>query len=143
MNNKTIKVYDTITKRMVDVTVSPEVYREYKRSVWREEKNDSSFYEHEIQFSQLIGGNDGAFENFREFIDAGDPTADKVMMITNIEAMLNAVKKLDAHDKELIKMLFFSNMTERECADHYGINQKNINKKKKRILAKLYKLINS
>lgn len=143
MNNKIIKVYDTITDRMVDVTVSPEVYREYKRSVWREEKNDSSFYEHEIQFSQLIGGNDGAFENFREFIVAGDPTADKVIMIANIESMLNAVKKLDDQDKELIKMLFFSKMTERECADHYGISQKNINKKKKRILSKLYKLINS
>ena len=63
-------------------------------------------------------------------------------MIANIEAMLKAIKQLDDEEKELINKLFFDNMTERECADYYGINQKNINKKKKRILSKLYKLIN-
>lgn len=142
MNTKIIQVYDTITGKMVDVSVSQEVYKEYKRAEWREEKNDSSFFEHEIQFSQLNGGNDGSFENFREFVVVGDPTADRAIMIANIEAMLKAIKQLDDEEKELINKLFFDNMTERECADYYGINQKNINKKKKRILSKLYKLIN-
>ncbi|MBE6869148.1 MAG: hypothetical protein E7494_10350 [Ruminococcus albus] len=142
MNTKIIQVYDTITGKMVDVSVSQEVYKEYKRAKWREEKNDSSFFEHEIQFSQLNGGNDGSFENFREFVVVGDPTADRAIMIANIEEMLKAIKQLDDEEKELINKLFFDNMTERECADYYGINQKNINKKKKRILSKLYKLIN-
>ena len=137
----TVKVYDTFTGNMVDVEVSAEVYREYKQAKWREEKNDASFFEHEIQFSQLIGGNDGAFENFREFVVVGDPTADMAIMIADIEAMLKAIKQLDDEDKKLIKMLFYDSMTERECAAYYGINQKNINKKKRRILSKLYKLI--
>lgn len=142
MNTKTIQIYDTITGKIVETNVSEEVYREYMRAEWREEKNAASFFEHEIQFSQLIGGNDGAFENFREFVVAGDPTADRAIMIADIEAMLKAIKQLDEEDKELIKMLFYDNLTERECAEHYGINQKNINKKKRRILFKLYKLIN-
>ena len=44
-------------------------------------------------------------------------------------------------DKELIRMLFFEKKTERECAEHFGINQKNINKKKQRILCRLNKLL--
>ena len=38
-------------------------------------------------------------------------------------------------------MLFFENKTERECAEFYGVNQKNINKKKTKILCKLNKLL--
>jgi hypothetical protein len=67
MNNKIVKVYDTITGKMVDVEVSQEIYTEYMRTEWGIKNNDNSFYNHEIQFSQLIGGDDGAFENFREF----------------------------------------------------------------------------
>ena len=44
MNKKTINVYDTITGQIVEVEVSQEVYEEYKRAGWREEKNNSSFF---------------------------------------------------------------------------------------------------
>ncbi|MCR5021178.1 sigma-70 family RNA polymerase sigma factor [Ruminococcus sp.] len=143
MNKKTIKVYDTITGKMVDVEVSEKVYKAYTRTEWNIKNNDNSFFEHEIQFSQLIGGDNGSFENFREFIIDEDAAANKAIIMAEIEAMFKAVKRLDEKDKALIKMLFFDSMTERECAVYYSINQKNINKKKKRILAKLYKLINS
>lgn len=72
MNNKVLKVYDTITGKMVDVEVTPEVYREYMRTEWGIKNNNNSFYEHEIQFSALIGGNDDAYENFDEFIQNDD-----------------------------------------------------------------------
>ena len=38
---------------------------------------------------------------------------------------------------QLISLIYFENKTERECAEIYAISQKNINKKKKRILDKI------
>lgn len=67
MKKNTVRVYDTISKKVVEVEVSDEVYTQYKRTKWAIENNNSSFYEDEIQFSALIGGHENAFENFKEF----------------------------------------------------------------------------
>ena len=67
MKKSTVRIYDTISKEYVDIEVSEEVYTYYNRSQWNMDDNDDSFYKHEVQFSALIGGNDGTFENFREF----------------------------------------------------------------------------
>lgn len=140
MNKKTLKVYDTCTGKYVDVPVSDTVYQEYRRAVWREEKNDAHFFDNEIQFSVLIGGNNGNFENFHEFI-IEDHTVSEAIKKTNIETVLSLIKELEPSDKALLKMIYFDNRSERECASAFGINQKNINKKKKRVLAKLHNLL--
>ena len=54
---------------------------------------------------------------------------------------MTALFFLPKNDRKLIEMLYFENMTERECAEFYGISQKNINKKKTNILCKLNKLL--
>ena len=64
-----ITVYNTLTSKYEEVSVSEEVYRVYMRTSWNIKDNAKSFYAHEIQLSSLIGGDDGAYENFREFID--------------------------------------------------------------------------
>ena len=122
MKKNTVRVYDTVSKKYVDVEVSEEVRVHYNRTQWNIDDNNGSFYNHEIQFSALIGGKDGTFENFREFIN-------------------DCLIFLPESDRELIEMLYFENMTERECAEFYGISQKNINKKKVKILCKLNKLL--
>lgn len=141
MNTKIIKVYDTITGKIVGVEVTEKVYKAYTRTEWGIKNNDNSFFEHEIQFSQIIGGDNGSFENFSEFILDGDPTASAALEKTALDELLKALKQLDRQDQELIHLLYFSNMTERSCAKYYGISCKNIHKKKVRILLKLYKLI--
>lgn len=142
MNKKTIKVYDTITGQIVDVEVSQEIYEEYKRARWREAKNDRSFFDHEIQYSLLIGGKDGAFENFHEFISEGDPTAKAVIEKVLIKEVLTALGKLKVYDRRLIEMIYFENFTERECAKELETTQQNIHKRKERILYKIHKLLN-
>lgn len=52
-NNKTVRVYDTINKKYVDVEVSEEIYKQYQRTQWNIDDNNESFYKHEIQFSML------------------------------------------------------------------------------------------
>lgn len=140
MKKNTVCVYDTISKKVVEVEVNDEIYTHFKRSKWAIENNNSSFYEHEIQFSALIGGHENAFENFREFMTDYDVEKEIDRKIF-IERLYNSLKLLSDSDRELIVMLYFKNKTERECAEFYGISQKNVNKKKTKILCKLHKLL--
>lgn len=67
MKKNTVRVFDTISKKVVRVEVSDEVRTHYKRTQWNIDDNNKSFYKHEIQFSALIGGHKNAYENFHEF----------------------------------------------------------------------------
>lgn len=58
MKKNTVRVYDKISKKVVKVEVSDAIYTHFKRTKWAIENNNSSFYEHEIQFSALIGGHE-------------------------------------------------------------------------------------
>ena len=135
-----MRVYDTISKKVVEVEVSDEVRTHYNRTQWNIDDNNESFYKHEIQFSALIGGHENAFENFREFMTDYnvEKETDLKMLVEKLYSCLELLSELD---RELIMMLYFENKTERECAEIYGINQKNINKKKARILCRLNKLL--
>ncbi len=140
MKKNTVRVYDTILKKIVEVEVSDEVRTHYNRTQWNIDDNDESFYKHEIQFSALIGGHKNTFENFREFMtdyDVEEETYRKML----IEKLYSSIDFLSESERDLIIMLFFENKTERECAEFYGVNQKNINKKKAKILCKLNKLL--
>lgn len=128
MKKNTVCVYDTISKKIVEVEVSDEVFINFKRAKWTIENNNSTFYEHEIQFSALIGGHENVFENFREFIPDYDVEKETDLKIY-AERLHGCLKLLSESERELIIMLFFKNKTERECAEFYGINQKNIHKK--------------
>ena len=66
----TLIVFNTCTQEYEEVIVTEEVYRAYCRTRWNIKDNDQSFFDHEIQTSGMIGSQDGAYENFREFIDA-------------------------------------------------------------------------
>ena len=136
MSKNTVRVYDTIAKKYVEVEVTENIRTYYNRTQWNIDDNDKSFYKHEIQFSALIGGNDGAFENFREFNE--ENSVDNHLIVKELN---NALKKLAVQDRELIEMLYYRGMNERECAEFYGISQKNIHKKKMRILGNLHKLL--
>lgn len=140
MKKNMVCVYDTISKKIVEVEVSDEVCTNFKRTKWTIENNNSSFYDHEIQFSALIGGHENAFENFKEFknsFDVEEETDRKIF----IEQLYSCLRLLSKSEHDLIIMLFFENKTERECAEFYGVSQKNINKKKTNILCKLNKLL--
>lgn len=136
----TLTVYNTVTRRNEEVEVTREVYHAYRRTGWNIEDNDASFFEHEIQMSSLIGGEDGAYENFREFIDTENIPDNTVLKETEIEALRRAVSALPDADKALIKALFYDGLTEREYAKETGIPQKTINNRKMVILRKLRKL---
>ena len=141
MKKNTVRVYDTVSKKYVDVEVSEEVRVHYNRTQWNIDDNNKSFYNHEIQFSALIGGKDGTFENFREFITEYDDVEKKAAHKMLVEKLYDCLIFLPESERELIEMLYFENKTERECAEILCTSQQNVHKKKKKILCKLNKLL--
>lgn len=143
MKTKILKVYDTITKRPVDIEVTPEVFDEYLKLNWRIKKKNSSFYEHEVQFSMLISNSNSSLEGFKEFVSDPEDTVDKAVNAVITEDLNKCLHLLKPHEKKLIKMLFFDELTENECGTYFNCSQVNIHKAKHRVLSKLYKLLNN
>ena len=83
MSKNTVRVYDTITKKYVEVEVNETVRTYYDRTQWNIEDNDKSFYKHEIQFSALKGNINGELENFKEF-RTDDDSVEKCIMVLSI-----------------------------------------------------------
>ena len=128
-------VYNTITSRYEFVELPEPVYSELKRWDWRQEKQETAAHRHEIVASELHGD----YEDFHEFADEIDVADDAVKLIM-LQRLRICMNNLTEEERELISALFFFGMTEREYGKIHGISQKNVNKKKRRILCKLYKL---
>ena len=133
----TLKVYNTLTKQYEDVVVTKKVYDTYRRTEWNIKDNDESFYEHEIQISGLIGGEDDAYENFREFIDDVNIPENIFMTREGMVEVRNAVRILPVQERNLIVALYYERLTENEYADKIGVSQQYVSKSKKKILKKL------
>ena len=132
---------NTVTHRNEEVEVTHEVYHAYRRTGWGIENNDTSFFAHEIQMSGLIGGEEGAYENFKEFIDTENIPDKTVVAAMELDALQIALSALPDADKALVQALFYDGLTEQEYAAQVGISQQMINRKKQRILKLLKKLL--
>ena len=91
--------------------------------------------------SGLIGGEDGAYENFKEFIDTENIPDKTVVAAMELDALQIALSALPDADKALVQALFYDGLTEQEYAAQVGISQQMINRKKQRILKLLKKLL--
>jgi len=137
----TLTVFNTCTSQYEDVEVTREVYNEFRRGEWRIEKNDDKHRANETPFSELIGGDDGAFENFSEFIDNSQNPESIFAECDKIKALYSAMSMLSDLDKQLLQALFFDGLTEREYAELTGVFRNAVHKRKVRILAKLKKIM--
>ncbi len=137
----TLTVFNTCTSQYEDVEVTREVYNEFRRGEWRIEKNDDKHRANETPFSELIGGDDGAFENFSEFIDNSLNPECIFAKHAQIDALYSAMNMLPDLDKQLLKALFFDGLTERQYAELTGVFRNAVHKRKTRILAKLKKIM--
>ena len=143
MSKNTVRVYDTITKKYVEIEVSEKICTSYNRTQWNIDDNDKSFYKHEIQFSALKGNIDGELENFHELHTENDAVEKSVIQNIEFGRLYKCLDKLTDDERRLIAMIYFENKTEAECASLLHTTQQNIHKKKRRILCKLNKLLKS
>jgi RNA polymerase sigma factor (sigma-70 family) len=143
MSKNIVSVYDTITKRYVEIEVSEKIRTYYNRTQWNIDDNNKSFYKHEIQFSALKGNINGEFENFQEFRTENDDVERRVIQNIKCEKLYSCLNELTEDERRLIFAIYFENKTENEVAYFLHTTQQNINKKKRRILCKLNKLLKS
>lgn len=141
MSKNIVSVYDTITKRYVEIEVSEKIRTYYNRTQWNIDDNNKSFYKHEIQFSALKGNINGEFENFQEFRTENDDVERRVIQNIKFEKLYSCLNELYEDERRLIFAIYFENKTENEVAYFLHTTQQNINKKKRRILCKLNKLL--
>ena len=143
MNKYIISVRNTANGKYENVEVTEEVYTAYMRTGWNINDNDESFFKHQIQFSALLGNIDDAVEKFKEFQNIKSDTEEIAEMNIRLKMLFKALRKLSSDELELITQIYFEDKTEVECAEKDGKSQQFINKKKKRILDKLHKLLKS
>ena len=140
--NVTIEVYDTISKKIVEIEVDEEFAKEYKRMIWREENSDRAFRRHQTVTSELKGGEDDSFENFHEFIvgDEYDGSDNVAIRKAYIRRLKEIIKDLPDYDKQIIDLLFYKGMSVTEVARMTGTSHQNVSEKRIRVLAKIHKL---
>ena len=91
MSKNIVSVYDTITKRYVEIEVSEKIRTYYNRTQWNIDDNNKSFYKHEIQFSALKGNINGELENFQEFRTENDDVERRVIQNIKFEKLYSCL----------------------------------------------------
>lgn len=135
----TLLIYDPVTNTEQAVQVTKEVYDEFRRGAWRIRKNDDKHEAYETPFSALIGGEDGAYENFREFVSYEDNPETVYMDADPSRELHRAIATLCKADRLLIKALFFDGLSERQYAEQLQVCHNAVHKRKMRILRDLKK----
>ena len=137
----TVSVYNTITKQYELIEVSEKVRAEYLRGQGKIYRNNKRFFKHEIQMSSLIGGEDGAYENFREFVNSDNTPESEAMKNSAVSDLHKAISRLTGEEQELIIALFFDGVSEKDYATLTGVSRQAINERKQRIFKKLKKFL--
>jgi len=134
-------IYDSATGAYVDVEVTQEVYDFYRRNAWAIRRNSTRFYAHEIQFSSLVGGENGALECFDEFFsDRFNPLR---ILCKNAEArcLAEAFRRLSQSDQHILYFLVVEGHSERWYGKKVGLPQKTVHNRKCRALTTLQNML--
>ena len=92
-------------------------------------------YKRQDSLNRLIDDNSMQFSYDSKSVEC------EVEINVDLEKLHIALQQLTAEELDIIKKVFFENMTEREIAKLLGISQVAVNKRKHRILEKLKKII--
>lgn len=119
----TVSVYNTFTGKYESVEVSEEIYRIYGNGKTANHDDDRRFFSHEIQFSGLIGGNEDAYEHFREFRTTDCDPQEILCESCMKESLAKALASLSADQKEDIMLAFYEGIPVGEVARTLGISR--------------------
>ena len=121
------------------VTVSREVYTVY----YRTERHAAALKEKDARHGTTSYHTLDTDERLGEEL-LRDPEAgveERAIASLLREKLRRSIALLSKPEQELIRALYFEELTERQCAEKLGLSQKGINKRKKRILAELKKIL--
>jgi RNA polymerase sigma factor (sigma-70 family) len=137
------------------IPVTEEVYRAYKRPLWRERKekerakrcrdeNGNRCTKSCRECPKLHDGGDLSLDKFSDDgfdiadeVDIHELVADKLLL----EQLVSCLDELEPDERSLIDALFYSDRTERDYATEIGISHQAIGKRKKKVIDKLRDLM--
>ncbi|WP_373264863.1 sigma factor-like helix-turn-helix DNA-binding protein [Hungatella hathewayi] len=129
------KIYQIRIKDQL-VPVEEEVYYAYYRAK-RYEKNleEKDARNRKVLFSNL----DTEMMNGEEMIPDMETRSVEAFVIETLmmERMRKSLELLGEEEKEIVRVLFYENMSEREAAAEWGISQPAVHKRKNRVLTQL------
>lgn len=77
MSDFVLNIYNTTTGKYEDVPVSKEVYNAYRRSVWREKKQDEQYHKKAIPMSSLTYTDSNGDETIANFLCSNEPSLEE------------------------------------------------------------------
>ena len=116
----------------VDEIAYHDFYKEENREDYRQKL---AIRNNVISMESLVSGE---FNECNLVADEGEPLDEKIMRQIMIEKLPEAIATLTDEEKELVRQLYFENMSERQISSLTGVPQKTINNRRKRILKKLF-----
>jgi len=134
-----LTVFNTFTEEYEEVLVTEDVYNECRRSEWRIDKNDSKHSKYTTPFSALVGGENGCYENFEEFIAYKDNPEKMILSADMIQSLRTALNCLTNKEFEIITLLFFKGLPAIKVAHLLGISEQGVNKRKRCAFSRIKK----
>lgn len=136
------KMYPEASEEVIAVLRTTErkmQYQEYDLKVQR------SIFNKQNNTMEVIPSREDSYERLQEqevqFAETGLGTEELVILNLQFEQLHKAISMLSEDEKYLIEQLFFKERTERDLAEEYQLSQNAINKRRKKVLYKLKKIL--
>lgn len=136
------KMYPEASEEVIAVLRTTErkmQYQEYDLKVQR------SIFNKKNNTIEVIPSREDSYERLQEqevqFAETGLGTEELVIQNLQFEQLHKAISRLSEDEKYLIEQLFFKERTERDLAEEYQLSQNAINKRRKKVLYKLKKIL--
>lgn len=127
-----LTVFNPMTGLYEDVEVTKEVYDEYRRGEWRISKNDDRHSANETPFSALVGGDEGSFENFHEFVDLEHNPEVEMVNAERRRIAFQGLSRLSVKMRKRFILHYRDGMTVAEIAKAQGVSEYSIKDSLKR-----------
>ena len=119
----TVTVFNTIALQYEEIKVTRAVFNEFRRGKWRISKNDDKHSANETPFSSLLGGADGGFENFDEFIDYTHTPQTELERQKSKELACQAIMSLSEVMRKRLILHYEEGLTVKKIAEIEGVSE--------------------
>ena len=122
------------------IEVSEDVYYAYFRMERQERWQEEKKMEHKVMSYDSL--DDQEMLGIENVVDATAPTLEEIAEAHELrDRVRHAVELLPKPERELIRAIYYEELTERDVAEREGVSQNKVFKQRKRALAKLRLLL--
>lgn len=145
------RYYPDYLRKYPGIEGRPDVLRELRKSdrkmkyIESDLKREEFIEDQQKKIAKFVPSREDSYERLleeeRQQFSDGSDMEELVLLREDILRLRRALLLLEEEEAELIKALYFRGLSERDYGKFIGISQKGVNKRRKRVLDKLYKII--